>query len=343
MLKDSFRRFIISKKVLAKGMFYYYKFKGKNKNVIESNKRKNHSIFDYKQLIGELPYSPHETVIDNNFYGNAYSLKEYLGYRGDFNAYMEHGLYFGNLVHKDEQKWYTNKIITLSENRERHITAKLTNKHIIKIGPYIHYAKSVLSDVEYEKTKQEIGKTLLVFPSHSVKNVQLKYDVDEFTKEIEKIKGEYNTVLICLFYLDAQNRELVAKYENLGYRIVTSGHRFDNYFLDRQKTIISLADMTMSNRMGTHVGYCVYMNKPHYLFQQKSDYHAENRKEAERVINARTDDELLDREREIKDIGKYFSKFSTSISEDQKKIIDKYWGTSCIKSKEELLELLNRV
>ena len=343
MFKDKIRRFIISKRILAKCMFYYFKARGGNRNVLVSNKRKHMDIFNYLSLIEEMPYNPIETVIDNNFYGNGFVLKRYIDSDKDLNAYIEHGLYFGNLVHKDEISWYTKNIITFSANREKHIKVKIPNAKVLKIGPYIHYAQSLVTEDKFYTLKKELGSVLLVFPSHSVKNVTLKYDIDKFVTAIEKIKKDYDTVLVNLFYLDAQNNEIVEKYKTLGYRIVTSGHRFDNYFLDRQKTLISLADMTMSNRIGTHVGYCIYMNKPHYLFKQNSEYSSKNAKEAQRVINARNQEELFQKEKEIEDISQYFYTHNTSITEQQKAIVDKYWGTSCIKTKDELKELLEKL
>ena len=74
-----------------------------------------------------------------------------------------------------------------------------------------------------------------------------------------------------LYYQDILNGD-AAIFEDAGFVVVTCGYREDCHFLERQRTLIKLADFTMSNSIGTHVGYCVYMGKPHYSFKQWYEY-----------------------------------------------------------------------
>ena len=110
-----------------------------------------------------------------------------------------------------------------------------------------------------------LGRTLLVFPSHGIIGVTATFNNDEFIEEIERVRKDFDTVLISLYWTVVLNPDLVASYEALGYKIVTSGHRFDLNFLSRQRSFIELADYTMSNNLGTHVGYCIHLNNI-YLF-----------------------------------------------------------------------------
>lgn len=77
--------------------------------------------------------------------------------------------------------------------------------------------------------------------------------------------------LIYLYWKDAvlgKDKE----YMDNGFTIVTAGYQSDFRFLKRLKTFIKLSDFTMSNAVGTHVGYCVVLDKPHYIFSQKISY-----------------------------------------------------------------------
>lgn len=61
-----------------------------------------------------------------------------------------------------------------------------------------------------------------------------------------------------------------------GYTIVCPGNRFDPRFLSYQRDMIELSGMTMSNDLGTHIGYIVALNGPHYMFKQKVELNLEH-------------------------------------------------------------------
>lgn len=342
MLKDRLKRKLIANALAAKGVFTYYRLMHKNAVVQASAARKNLSLFNYKALTADIPYAPNEIVIDNNLYGQAFSIKRYAGITNDLQAYIEHGLFWGGMVHQDEYHWYVPKIITFSENRRTAIAAKGITKHSVAIGPYIHYAQPLFTAEERARLKQELGKTLLVFPSKSILNIQSRYDVDAFINEVKRVGKAYTTILVALYFLDARNKALTAAYEAHGFKIVTSGHRYDNHFLDRQRTFIELADMTMSNEVGTHVGYCVHLEKPHYIFQQKLERVGTNERELARELILYESEEDKRRNEEKQDVANAFSTLQSTITAAQRKIIDTYWGTSSIKRSDELNALFGR-
>lgn len=343
MLKYKLRSFIIKFRFLVKTINFFYKVKYKHKYDTIISQRKNLSIFDYKDLIKDIPYPAEELVIDNNLYGLAYWLKKYAGLptNKSTNCYIEHGLFFGSLVRPEEWQWFTPNIITYGDTRKRHIEARKINKNVILIGPFIHYADKYISDEDFLNLKKKLGKVLLVFPSHSIKQVSSFYDGDEFINFIEYIKKDYDTVLISLYWLDALRPEIVSMYENMGYRIVTSGHRYDYNFLSRQRTIIELADYTISNSVGSHLGYCIYLNKPHTVFNQQISFEGKTMKEYNIYKNVRNNDELVTELKEKQELIDYFSKYSICISQKQRDIVDKYWGTSYIKTRDQLRNVLS--
>lgn len=341
-MSDKLKRFIIKHKPLTGLMHWLYKIRTNGAAAKASKERKSLSLFEHQKLVANIPYSPEEWVIDNNLYGQAFSLKRFAGINHDLQAYIEHGLFWGGMVHHDEYHWYVLKYITFSERRKQSIADKGINKKVVCVGPYIHYAQNLYSDEEFSQLKKQLGKVLLVFPSKSILNIESKFDVDAFTKEVKKRGESFDTILVSLFYLDAQKPEAIKAYEDLGFKVVTAGHRYDHYFLDRQRTFIELADMTMSNEVGTHVGYCIHLNKPHYIFEQKLERVGSSEKELKRELTLYQSEEDNLRIKEKQEVASVFSEYNpTRISEVQKDIIDKYWGTSSVKNENDLKDLLS--
>ena len=124
---------------------------------------------------------------------------------------------------------------------------------------------------------------------------------------------DYDTVFISMIGYDI---ELGANkyYEDKGYVVVTSGSRSDPYFLNRQRDLIELADMTISNSIGTHIGYCICLGTPHYLFTQRIDW-AGGIKEQDRITLS-TRAELYNA----------FGSRRPIITPQQIEIVKKYWG-----------------
>jgi hypothetical protein len=339
-MKDQVKRFIIRHSFLEYALFAFYHIKNAKYVRLESERRKAVSLFDCDQLCDALPYGPFERVIDNNLYGHAYQIREYAGLKTDLKAYLEHGLFWGGMLHADEYHWHFKRVITFSSNRKRDIEEKLPTKRAVPIGPYIHYAKGVLDASSFVVLKKQLGKVLLVFPAHSVLNVEASFDVNLFLDEVERIKTAYDTVLVSLYFIDAKNLEARRVYEERGFRIVTSGHRYDLYFISRQRSLIELADMTMSNEVGTHVGNCIHLGKPHYIFQQKTERISQKKGELERHSSLFTTEEMNLVEIQKAEVLDVFSQFNDrGISALQRQIVDKYWGLSETKTAEELAEL----
>lgn len=299
------------------------------------------SLFDYKTLVKDIPYFPTDIVIDNNLYGLTYALKEYCGLKlnKSLDAYIEHGVFFGPFVRWDQYIWDVSYNITFGRQRCFHLANKQLNKNILAIGPYIHYARNLFTSDDYQKFKDKYGKILLVFPTHCGPETGVVFDIASFINEIERIRiNQFDSVFISLYWLDIINGKHISDYETMGYKIVTSGHRFDVNFLNRQKTLIELADLTMSNYAGTHVGYCIYLNKPHYIYKQEVKY---LETEGKNSFELWTDEETRLRLLEEQEVNNCFQNYKNYISKIDRQIVDKYWGTSFIKSPNELNKILH--
>lgn len=295
-------------------------------------------LFDYKDIAKPLGFCPIDLVVDNNYYGLSFSFQNYIGKYGYLSTYIEHGLFIGEHIREDSLNWHTSSILTFS-NYRKNILKKYTNKEIITVGPYIHYAENYISLEEMNVLRKKLGKVLLVFPSHSIKNINAVYDEDFLIKEIDKIKEDFDTVMICLYWRDTLNLKLVEKYEEQGYIIVSAGNIYDSNFLSRLKSIITLSKFTISNFVGTHIGYCVYLNKPHMLIKQETNYQSSKISELVREFD-RGDRAESSADRIEKKLYKVFEKYKDEIDTLQYSVASNYWGFAEIKTKQELQNCL---
>lgn len=341
MLKDRLKRILVSHPL---GSLFIYKLSRlvyHDAMIKLSNERRNISIFNSSILSQPIPYGPLEIVIDNNKYGHAYTLRKYCNIDKPLNAYIEHGLFWGGMIHADQYFWHVPTYITFSTNRKNDILSKGINKKILTIGPYIHYASSLLCKDELAELKSILGRVLLVFPSHSIPHINAHFNIDSFVDEIARVAKDFDTVFISLYYLDALKKENIELYQKKGWHIVTSGHKHDQHFLNRQRTIIELADATLSNEIGTHVGYCIYLNKPHYYFHQEVTRNSPSRKELVRELSLYSQDEIERRNAEKEEVARAFAfNHSFAITPEQRQVVNKYWGSSSVMDANSMREAL---
>lgn len=304
-------------RLLLKLYNLYFKLVNSNKFWQEINTRKELDLFDYENLAKPIPYFPIEEIKDANYYGHIHALKEYTGL-SEIAWSIEHGLYYSSYIPLASKCKTIRRIITFSEHRANVLNS--LKKPVAIIGPYVHYATPLLDESEIAQLKTQLGKTLLFFPLHSTfedANVY-KYEVNNTIGELLKIKqvNHIDTVIVNMYYYDLLHTDIARLYEEAGFKVSCAGHLFDLNFIKRLKTLILISDVTYSNSVGTHVGYCVYLGKPHTI-----------------ICSDICNTGLLDWD-EIN---------NTFIADNEKlkyEIASKYWGFDNIKTKSELLNLL---
>lgn len=298
---------------LFKGIWLYIQYQ------YNIERCKKLSFFDVEKLVKPFFVFYCCSYPYNKFYGINRAVKNKLKKKIlPLNTVIEHGVYFGDNVSSSELEYYKSPIVyTMGWHRE-----KLLRSHGYKafaIGPYILNVPSFLTDKQRMNIKGKMGKVLLVFPSHSIEGMCSEYDVSLFDRKIKEMSVKYDTVLICMYWKDIiEKRHLV--YEKSGYNIVTAGHRSDPAFLSRLRDLILLSDMTISNNMGTHIGYSICLNRPHFLFSQKVHYQGEN---VERELK---DTNLNAYNFALKEFQLAFGKCDTCITQEQLRLVHKYWG-----------------
>ncbi|MCD8013671.1 MAG: hypothetical protein LUG99_10925 [Lachnospiraceae bacterium] len=312
--------------------FFYFMNRKKEAKIVEQD------LFDYETILKHKYFHCDEYYKANILYGIAPSLKKYAGYHKPIKACIEHGVFFGkSQIAIESYDSGLPGIINFAEQRKEYLRP-ITRKPITSIGPYICYANDYCSESEIHNYKIKFGKTLLVFPTHSAEGVISHFDYDELIRCIEKIKveHEFRTVLVCLYYKDIElGRNKL--YEKQNYIVVCAGKREDPNFLSRQKSFINIADYTVSNAVGTHLGYCIALNKPHMLINQHTSYSTDSKMAGSQI--AENEDEAIINKREVQ---REFLTYSEIITEQQKKVCDKYWGLTNIKLPDELYDIFDR-
>jgi len=324
VIKQKIKKFI--KKIL-----YFFTFKSKRINKAKEKL----DFFNYENLIIESHVFSSQYFGRNNMYGIAKTVNSYSNKKSNYviKGIIEHGLYLGNHFLDDE---VNNKnfpgMITFSNYREK-VLRNNTQKYIFKIGPYIHYSNSYSKIIE-EEIKSRYGKILLVFPYHSIKNIDYEYNYNDFIKEIKNIRDLYNfdNVFVNMFWLDIK-KGYHNKYREEGFLITTAGTNNDNQFLRRLKTLIQISNFTISNNIGTHTGYINYLDKPHYIYEQKVNAVSKTKEDYKREFGNR---DFESTEKIKNKLYKAFSKISFEITKEQKELCNYYWGFDKIKTPNEM-------
>lgn len=335
-------RIIILRNYLFNRFILYFRKNIFIKSYIRMKNNSKKEIWEIKELSSPIRNTSLEWCSDAAHFGIGESLKKYINEKHTKKYYLEHGLFFGDFIHKDAFYVNTDIFLVQSQFRREVLSNKLKNKKYFEIGSYIHYAEDYYSSKKMSQLKDKLGKTLLVFPIHSTSEVEYEYDKKNFINEILRIKEKYKfkTILVCLFYEDIQRNEEIEYIKNK-FTIVTAGHRYDYCFLSRLKSIIKLSDVTVSNAVGGHTGYCVALDKSHYIFEQKLKVNGRKTlKSFEDWNNTHNEKEWETFLADERKLYKAFSSYSEEISELQLQLCNYYFGVSIKKTKEEIKKII---
>lgn len=272
-------------------------------------------------------------IPSNDGYGHEYWLKRYCGYSGNVYGAIEHGVYFGDntstTMNPIPNEWRFGSFITYGKYRADLLKAAYPKHLITRFGPYIQY---VQSDCEYKEAlrkalPKEEGKTLTVFPAHSVKHGKRKFDhanLAEVTAGFAASNGYQNTIA-CISPMDFVE-ETLSEYQARGFIIATSG--IDPYsFLPRQRAVMELSDITVSNDLGTHVGYSVSLGVPHTIIDPVEDDDMDG-------LDSGTHKDVLIRQKRIFNDAFSAERSVGEITKEQRQLVKYFWGDSFLSPEE---------
>lgn len=325
------------KKQVKKALYLY------NKNPLskllyekEIEKRFSLPFTNIKALAKHInmfaPYT-NELHYPNDWYGHAKIFKKFLSLPKDyqFKFIIEHGTYLNDEVANIDLETNLPTFITYSENRIKIL--KKYRDFAFSIGPFVNYAKDLLTKEELKKERERLGPSLLLFPLHSTLDTNANFNIIKLCNLVKKIGKNFNTIRVCLYWTDILKGNYKI-YQDFGFETVTAGHILDPNFIPRLKSIINLSSYTVSNGISTHIAYCLLLNKPHYLISQKLNLSG-NKKE----IKANS---ILTKSKAYRQVFQAFSKMEAKISSEQYAIANHYWGLNKTKTKNEFLNIVKR-
>lgn len=243
-----------------------------------------------------------------------------------YSPAVEHGLIFHDQIFTDLRFTARAGLVTFGDYRYERIR-RYKKEPIYEVGPYIHYAKPYYDENRVAQLKRENGKTLLVFPAHSVDTNSISQDEDRYAAEVARIAKEENfdTVLVNSFWWNI-NDPVIRRFEAEGYHIVSAGFRDDVKFLSRLRTIIQMSDLIVGDGIGTHIGYALDLNVP-FRFVDIATTSSSIDDAAD--PSARQNALLRDK------IARLFSN-ATAVTEQQRDALEPYWGFSHMKTRSQM-------
>jgi len=291
-----------------------------SEEIIESNKRVESFI---NQHVAYVAFS--RVFVESLHYGHLNAIFEYAGLNMLDAIYfprIEHGIHLEAGV----SNYLHGSIAVMGNDRKKCIRNTFPDMPIFKLGPYIHYTQPFYDDYQFSEIKNRWRNTLLIIPHHSCEGGSYEYDIDSFVKKIiNTYAKQFNTVVACLYWKDFDT-ELYHVLTSYGVEIVTAGYRWDSNFIKRLKTIISFSDFVISNSIGTHIGYCIYLDKPLLYIDTQEKVFGRDVTPHSACENTAYDYLIVE-----------FPKQKDII--EQKALCAHYWGFDEIKSKKEIKDI----
>lgn len=254
----------------------------------------------------------------NDWYGHAKNFKNYMSlpqnYR--FKFVNEHGVFLTEQVAQSELETDLPSFVTYSDYRVD--VLKKYKKNVFKIGPFIHYAPHFFTKEKITYEKKRLGKNILIFHGHSLKSLIQKYNGDWFMKKVKSVAKDFDTIRVCMYWIDIQ-LGIHKYYQKLGLECITAGHILDPFFVPRLKSMLEIADLTISNDPSTHIGYSIYMNKPHILFHEFPKLET-NKKRLKQILDLWSSKPYIE-------TVKAFSSVNFNITPWQRKVVHRYFGS----------------
>lgn len=264
-------------------------------------------------------------------YGNYKAISKLTHRKFNFlSDYCEHGVCVSDNPESATLLGYVNRrgirrVYTFSQRRKKALETFLKTRgskaEVMAVGPYILGVEPFLSEERLGSLKKRFGKTLLVFPAHTIESNKDSYQADRLNALVEQKKSDFDTIMICMYWLDLLHQSrMIDYYEKKGYVVVSAGHCNDPKFLNRLRDIISLADVVMLDSVGTNLGYSVTLKKPVWFVEREN-------KERHECFSSPCLQELAENVQRLNEkcVG-LFPVGGERITTEQLDFVESYWG-----------------
>ncbi len=224
-------------------------------------------------------------IPDNSMWGLDHHLKDFI----NPYTYIEHGVFFGDGIVEAQYSDKVKIIVTMSPFREEIVSERLKKKCLV-IGNYLNYISPRIN----LPSKNTFKDSVIFFGAHSTNTI---YASDNYEEIIQGLRSFFpdKTIYISLFYLDYLNENLRDRIEYLGAKSFCLGNRYDHFFLDRLKLILSSADIVVTNDIGSHIGYSLACgNIPYWMNIEETKIIISSSARHERELGIYRNTNLLD-------------------------------------------------
>lgn len=324
-------------KDLSRKLFFYNYNKKINqfvKGISQIDSIQDYELF--RQYLTKIPaqvlgstYTVKRAFAENTLYGYADSVMNYGGLENENMLYMpllEHGI---DLSDSGRIQRYVKNVsyIFQGDNKTQKWKEKM-KRNAYSIGPFIYYAQDYYRDDIIESIHKKFGKTLLVFPPHSDEYGDDDFVLDAFTKTLFRIGKSYDTILVSVFWVNA-NDDYINYLKSNGLKLVSSGFKLDPLFVSRMKSLIKMSDTVVFPSLTTSVGYAYYLGKKVICL-------ASDRTDAHTNLMSKIYDIKKENNRYIDKFCSIFTEDAEDRTDEMDRLIDHYWGISRIKTKEQI-------
>lgn len=297
------------------------------------------SFTDFKVALNDLPYIPpgytyafKNSYSENTMYGYAQALMKYA------NIPLKELFYLPLLQHGITVDGYLSGHINRPYIFQGKYLKDVWNDRknpppIYFVGPYIHYANCSWENKKITERHNSNGKTLLIFPAHSNEIDKLTVKKNDFLDvALNKIGKQYDTIMACVYWAN-MNDQTTDFLEKNGVKLVSAGFKTDPRFVERLKTIIKLSDATLFPSLVTSIGYAYYLDKKVMVYDDSInlDYSGD--------VSLKINSEL---KIFSKKLANCFPIDNIDNNSEQFRFVDKYWGISEVKTKEEICSIFNK-
>ncbi|GBR75489.1 hypothetical protein NO2_0160 [Candidatus Termititenax persephonae] len=133
------------------------------------------------------------------------------------------------------------------------------------VYPVIAYRRKY--NIEQTKT----ARGTIVFPAHSLPEVDTVFDLDDFCRQLKALPAEFQPICVCLHQHDVnkgQHKEFIKR----GFPVYTAGNSKDKNYIDRFYSILQNFKYSMSNSFGSYVYFSVEMGIPFSIIGTGVDF-----------------------------------------------------------------------
>lgn len=195
----------------------------------------------------------------NHWYGHAHILAEYCGLDKNapprINGIIQHGWTFVHgFGYGHQPPWGFTKYVWGEVNARR--GQAIGWRDYLTIGAPFRYL-SRLRPVD----EQAERRGTIWYPFHGTADYESVTGAhDALIRQIREVEGD-EPVTVCLYYVEYDQPEIRAEYENAGFRVICHGQRGAKWqgttpdFLDRQLAELRRHRRVVSNRLSTAIFY----------------------------------------------------------------------------------------